>query len=174
MDNALIYDMTALQMGRMLGALAVWLEKAEKLAVAKKVDPIDAFMDQRLIVDQYPLVEQIQSACDAAKFACARLTGKDAPKHPDTEKTFAEAKARVESVKTYLTSFKVEDFNGAAERKVTQTWMEGKYLRGADYLQALAVPNFYFHLNMAYAIMRANGVEIGKTDYIGELNWKAL
>jgi hypothetical protein len=174
MDNKLVYDLTAVQMGRMLTCLASWVEKAEKLATAKKVDPVDAFLEQRLIVDQYSLVEQIQSVCDAAKFACARLTGKEAPKHPDTEKTFAEAKTRIQSVVTYLKTFKADDFKGAADCKVVQPWMEGKYLLGSDYLQTLALPNFYFHLNMAYAIIRANGADIGKADYIGELNWKAL
>lgn len=174
MDATMIYDMTAVQMGRMLSGLANWVEKAEKLAVAKKVDPIDAFMDQRLIVDQYSLVEQIQSACDAAKFACARLSGKEPPKHPDTERTFAEAKARIQAVLTYLKTYKADDFKGAAEKKITQPWMEGKYMTGRDFLQTLAVPNFYFHVVTAYAIMRANGVEIGKADYIGDLNWKPL
>ncbi len=174
MDNTLIYDLTAVQMGRMLTALGTWLEKAEQHATAKKVDPVDAFMDQRLIVDQYSLIEQIQSACDSAKFASARLTGKEPPKHPDTEKTFAEAKARVKSVVTYLNTFNADDFKGAFERKITQPWMEGKYLSGGDYLRSLIIPNFYFHLTTAYAIMRANGVDIGKGDYLGELNWKSL
>lgn len=174
MDNSLVYDITAVQMGQMLSSLATWLEKSEKHAIAKKVDPVDAFMDQRLIIDQYSLIEQIQSACDAAKFTCARLTGKEPPKHPDTEKTFAEAMARVQSVVSYLKTFKADDFKGYSDRKVTQPWMEGKFLSGIDYLQTLAIPNFYFHLTTAYAIMRANGVEIGKQDYIGNLNWKAL
>lgn len=174
MESTLFYNLTAVEMGRKLSALATWIEKAEKHAIAKKVDPIDAFMDQRLIVDQYSLVEQIQSVCDAAKFACARLTGKEAPSHPDTERTFAEAKARIAAVVTYLKTFKASDFEGSSERKITQAWMEGKYIAGKDYLQGLAIPNFYFHLMTAYSIMRANGVEIGKTDYIGDLNWKSL
>jgi hypothetical protein len=174
MDAALVYNLTAVQMGRMLNNLANWVEKGEKHAIAKKVDPVDAFMDQRLIVDQYSLVEQIQSACDAAKFTCARLSGKEPPKHPDSEKTFAEAKNRIQSVITYLKTYKVEDFKGVADRKVTQPWMEGKYLNAADYMLTLAIPNFYFHITTAYAILRAHGVDIGKEDYIGDLNWKAL
>lgn len=174
MDAKLIHDLTAVQMGRMLNNLMNWVEEAEKHATAKKVDPIDAFMDQRLIVDQYSLVEQIQSACDAAKFTSARLTQKEPPKHPDTEKTFSEAKARIQSVINYLKTFKEEDFKGFSDRKITQTWMEGKYLSAHDYLQTMAIPNFYFHVMTAYSIMRANGVDIGKEDYIGDLNWKPL
>jgi hypothetical protein len=174
MENTLVYNITAVQMGRMLTGLSAWLDKAKAHATAKKVDPVDSFMDQRLIVDQYPLIEQIQSACDSAKFACARLTGKEPPKHPDTEKTFAEAKARVHSVISYLKTFKDSDFTNSSDSKVVQPWMEGKYLSGTDYLQSLAIPNFYFHLITAYAIMRANGVDIGKIDYIGDLNWKSL
>lgn len=174
MDAQMVFDLTAVQFGKMLENLSDWLEKAEKHAIAKKADPVDAFMDQRLIIDQYSLVEQIQSACDAAKFACCRLTGKEPPKHPDTERTFAEARTRIQSVVTFLRTFKADDFREASGRKVTQTWMEGKYLNARDYLQTLAVPNFYFHVTTAYAIMRANGVDIGKADFIGDLNWKPL
>lgn len=174
MDQNFVYDSTAVQLGRMLSALGHWVDKAEKYAEAKKVDPVDAFMDQRLIIDQYSLVEQIQSACDAAKFACARLSGQEPPKHPDTEKTFGEAKARIQSVVSYLKTFKAEDFKGAMEKKITQSWMEGKFLSGADYLHHMALPNFYFHVTTAYAIIRANGVDVGKMDYIGDLNWRAL
>jgi hypothetical protein len=174
MDTTSAYNMTVVQMGRMLSSLNNWLDKAEKHAIAKKVDPVDTFMDQRLIIDQYSLVEQIQSTCDAAKFACARLAGKEPPKHPDTERTFAEARARIQSVISYLNTFKSEEFKDAMERKITQTWMEGKFLSGSDFLQTLALPNFYFHLMTAYSIMRANGVDVGKVDYIGELNWKTL
>lgn len=174
MDTVRVFDLTAVQMARMLNYLGNWLDKAEKHATDKKVDPVDAFMAQRLIVDQYSLVEQIQSACDAAKFTCARLTGREAPKHPDTEKTFAEAKTRLQSVLGYLKTFKAEDFKNAGASKVVQPWMEGKYLTGNDYLLELAIPNFYFHVTTAYAILRANGVDVGKADFIGNLSWKDL
>lgn len=174
MDANLVYNLTAVQMGHMLNNMLNWVEKAEKHVIAKKVDPIDALLEQRLIVDQYSLVEQIQSACDAAKFTCSRLSAKEPPKHPDTEKTFGEIKARLQSVITYLKTYKADDFKGCADRKITQPWMEGKYIGGSDYLRELALPNFYFHATTAYAIMRAQGIDVGKADYIGEMNWKPL
>lgn len=174
MDHNLVFDQTALQMGTMLKNLLGWVEKAEAFAKGKELDPADVFLDQRLIVDQYSLVEQIQSTCDAAKFACARLSGKEPPKHPDTEKTFAEVKARIQSVATYLKTFKADDFKGFQERKITQTWMKDKYMDGAHYLHAMAIPNFYFHLITAYSIIRANGVNVGKSDFIGDLKWNPL
>lgn len=174
MDTNLVYEMTAVQFSKMLNNLLGWLEKAEQRSIAKEVDPVDAILHQRLIIDQYPLIEQIQIACDAAKFACARLTGKEAPKHPDTEKTFGEARARIQSVVAYLKTFKADDFKGAFDKKITQAWMEGKYLTGHDYLMTMSIPNFYFHVTTAYAILRTNGFDVGKTDFIGHLNWKPL
>jgi hypothetical protein len=174
MDTVRIYDLTAVQMGEMLQGLLGWLDKAEKHAKTKEMETADVFMQQRLIADQYSLVEQIQSACDAAKFACARLTGKEPPKHPDTEKTLAEARTRIQSVLTYLKTYKPEDFKSATQAKVTQAWMEGKFLTGTDYLAQLAIPNFYFHLTTAYSILRANGVDVGKSDFIARLDWKDL
>src|SRR5262249_41579204 len=99
---------------------------------------------------------------------------KEPPKHPDTEKTFGEAKTRLQSVITYLKTYKADDFKGMDDRKITQSWMEGKFLTTHDYLQQLALPNFYFHVTTAYGIMRANGVDIGKRDYLGEVNWRPL
>jgi hypothetical protein len=117
-----------------------------------------------------PLVRQIQSSCDGAKFFCARLSGKDPPKHPDTEKTVEELHARIKTVIEYCSSFKESDFNGAEERAVPLGFMPGKGVRGKDFVNEMNIPNTYFHLCMAYAILRHNGVELGKTDYIGSLN----
>lgn len=112
----------------------------------------------------------MQAACDAAKFAAARLSGKEPPKHPDTETTLDELHARIGSVVAYLKTFQARDFDGAATRIVGLPWMPGKGLAGRDYLQQLSAPNFFFHVTTAYSILRHNGVPLGKVDYIGALN----
>lgn len=161
-----MYAHTAPQFMRMLSNLSGWIDKAEKTAKAKDVE-VDQYLTARLIADQYNLIEQVQSACDAAKFCCARLTGKEAPKHEDNEKTLEEVKARIAKCLAYLETFREKDFEGAETRKVTLPFLENKSFEGKDYATALAIPNFYFRITTAYAILRANGVEIGKTDYIG-------
>jgi hypothetical protein len=122
----------------------------------------------------FPLVGQIQSACDGAKFVAARLSGKEAPKHPDTEQTLDEIRARIRSVLDYLSGFKESDFEGADERLVPLGFMPGKGLRAADYLHEMALPNTYFHLTTAYGILRHAGVELGKMDFLGGANFKDL
>ena len=100
----------------------------------------------------------------------ARLAGKEAPKHPDTETTMEELHVRVKSVVTYLETLKLEDFQGAETRTITLPFMPGKACKGADYLVEMAMPNFYFHVTTAYSILRHNGVDVGKMDFIGSLN----
>src|SRR5580658_3509318 len=121
------------QFSKMVKQIDVWLEKAAAHAKAKSFDPV-VLLQARLAPDQYPLVRQVQSACDAAKFATARLTGKEAPKHPDTEVTLDELRARTQACAAYLDSVKETDLAGAEKRHVTLPWLEGKYLEGADYL----------------------------------------
>jgi hypothetical protein len=123
-----------------------------------------------LAPDQYPLVRQIQSVCDTAKFTPARLTGKEPPKHPDTEQTIDELRTRIRAVLELLDGFKPADFAGAETRHVELPWLQGKYLLGADYVRQLQLPNFYFHATLAYEILRHNGVPLGKTDFIGHLS----
>jgi hypothetical protein len=156
------------QFSKMVKQIDAWLEKAAAHAKAKSFDPV-VLLQARLAPDQYPLVRQVQAACDAAKFGVARLTGKEAPKHPDTETTLDELRARTQSCAAYLDSVKEADLAGAEKRHVTLPWLEGKYLEGADYLTEMALPNFYFHASHTYAILRHNGVELGKRDYIGSL-----
>ena len=114
-------------------------------------------------------MKQVQAAADSAKFTAARLTGKDAPAHADEEKTFEELRARVGKVTTYLATFSEKDFDGADARKVALPFLPGgkKGALGLDYLVYFAQPNFYFHVAHAYAILRHNGVKLGKMDYIG-------
>lgn len=163
-----LYDATVPPTKKMLTNLASWLDKAEAHAKAKGFEP-DNYLGLRLAPDQYTFVKQIQGACDAAKFVAARLTGKEAPKHPDTEATFGELRTRIQSVIDYLGTFEAKDFDGADERLVMLPFLEGKGLRSSEYLNGMALPNFYFHTVTAYAILRHAGVDLGKRDFIGGL-----
>jgi hypothetical protein len=156
------------QFKKMLHNLDGWLEKATSHAKAKNFEP-NVFATARLAPDQYPLTRQVQAACDSAKFVTARLAGKEAPKHPDTEQTMDELRARIRSVTNWLDGFKEADFNGAEERVIELPFLEGKVISGAQYLVEMASANFYFHVTTAYAILRHNGVDLGKRDFIGSL-----
>ena len=157
---------TVTQFSRMLTNLDTWLVAGVEYAKQKEFDP-DVLAQARLAPDQYELIRQVQSACDAAKYAAAYLSGKKAPSHPDVEKTMAELRARVKTCLDYLATFKAADFAGAEQRPVAPLWMGGKSVRGDHYLTRLGTPNFYFHVTTAYAILRHNGVSLGKGDYIG-------
>jgi hypothetical protein len=159
------------QFGKSLKNLDQWITKAEAHATAKKFEA-DVLVHARLAVDMYPFVKQVQSACDSAKFAGAYLTGKTAPAHPDTEKTLAECHARIHACLGWLETLSEADFAGGDERKVAPPWLQGKWLRGDQYLLQAAIPNFYFHVTTAYGILRHNGVEVGKMDFIGSLPLK--
>lgn len=160
------------QMHKMLGQLDKWLETAAEYAKTKSFDP-NVFLTLRLAPDQFAFVRQVQGACDVAKLAASRLTGKEAPSHPDTEQTLDELRARVRAVIAYVDGFSAMDFEGAASRTVSQPRWEGKTMTGADYFMEHAVPNFFFHTTHAYAILRHNGVSIGKRDYLGALTLRA-
>jgi len=157
-----------LEMKKLLGNLDGWLEKAIAHAAAKKFDP-DVLLQARLAPDMFPLMRQIQSACDQAKFAAARAAGREPPSHPDEEKTMAEARARIATVVRYLDGFAPGDFEGVAGRSVSLQRWEGKSMTAADFVIELAMPNFFFHLTTAYALLRHNGVDLGKRDYLGPL-----
>jgi hypothetical protein len=159
---------TIAQFAKMLENLDRWLEAAIAFAEKKKFEP-DVLVHARLAPDQYALDRQVQSACDAAKYAAAYLAGHKAPSHPDTEKTIAELRARIRTCVAYVRSVKPSEYAEAADRKVSPAWLQGKWFRGADYMTEIAVPNFHFHVVTAYAILRHNGVELGKMDYIGSM-----
>lgn len=165
------FDILVTQNSKMLHNLSNLLTKAEAHAAAKKFD-MDVLLSSRLFPDMFPLSRQIQIACDTAKLGAARVSGKEAPKHDDSEKTLPEFKARIESVIGYLNTFKAEDFNGAETRQVTQPRWEGKWMTGQEYFIQHVLPNIGFHVTTAYAILRHNGVEIGKKDYLGEMPYK--
>src|SRR5580704_1170299 len=157
------------QIKKTLTQLDKWLEAAAAHATAKSFDP-SVYLTQRLAPDQFAFARQVQTACDTAKLAAARLAGRDAPSHADTEQTLGELRARVGTVLTYLNGFSAKDFEGAATRVVTQPRWEGKVMNGANYFLEHAVPNFFFHVTHAYAILRHNGVPVGKRDYLGALS----
>jgi hypothetical protein len=167
-----MYYETIGQMKKMLGQLDKWLEAAATFAQSKAFDS-SLFLGFRLAPDQFGFARQVQAACDTAKVAAARLAGKDAPTHADTEQTIDDLRARVATVIAYLGQFSARDFDGAAARVVTQPRWEGKVMTGADYFREHAVPNFFFHLTHAYAILRHNGVNLGKRDYLGSLSLRA-
>jgi hypothetical protein len=143
-----------------------WMDKAEEHAKDRGFE-VDLLAQSRLAPDQYNFVKQVQSACDQAKYAAAYLSGTKAPSHPDTEQTFSDLRQRIDKCRKFVASVAEKDYKGADEQKVAPPWMGGKWVRGSDYLAELAVPNFYFHASMAYAILRHNGVKLGKMDYIG-------
>jgi hypothetical protein len=160
------------QMKKVLGQVEKWLDAAVAFAQTKSFDP-NLFLQFRLAPDQFPLVRQVQVACDTVKLAASRLSGKDAPAHPDTKQTIDELRARIQSVRAYLDGFTAQDFAQAASRVVTQPRWEGKTMSGEDYFLEHAVPNFYFHTSHAYALLRHNGVNVGKRDFLGALSLTA-
>jgi hypothetical protein len=168
----MLHEMTVIQFSKMLSNLSRCLDKAAAYAEAKKFDPA-VLLQTRLAPDQFNLTRQVQIACDNAKNGVARLTGKEAPKFEDTEQTLPELKARIEKVVGYLASITVQDFKGAEERKISLPYWSGKHLNGQEYFQQYLIPNFYFHMATAYSILRNNGVDVGKSDYMGELPLKA-
>jgi hypothetical protein len=154
------------QMKKMLGQLSTWLDLADAFAKTKGFDS-STLLTARLAPDQFAFARQVQSACDNAKFTAARLTGKDAPSHPDNEKTIDELRARIRSTIAYLDTFTASDYDGAATRIVTNPRWEGKVQVGSDYVMEYGLPNFFFHVTHAYAILRHNGVDLGKRHYLG-------
>jgi hypothetical protein len=152
-----------------LGNLQKILAKAVAHAEARKFDP-NVFVSMRLYPDMLPLARQVQIASDAAKGAAARLTGTEPPKFEDTETTMAELIARVGKTIDYLQGFKAEQFAGAEDRNVTIKTPRNQFsFSGVNLLRHWALPNFFFHVTTAYALLRHGGVEIGKADFLGQI-----
>lgn len=151
--------------------MSVILDKAAQYAESKKFD-VDVLLQARLAPDQFNFTRQIQIMCDTAKFCAARLSGKDAPTHPDTEKTVPELKERIASVINYLEAFNPNDFADSAKKQISQPRWEGQYMHGDEFVLQYALPNLYFHMTTAYSILRHNGLDIGKKDYLGKLPFK--
>jgi uncharacterized protein len=163
-----MYFQIVSQMKKHLVQVDKWLEAAVAHAQTKKFDP-SVYLTLRLSPDQFAFTRQVQIACDTAKAGVSRITGKEAPSHADTEASIDELRARVTSVVAYLDTFTEKDFEGAATRSVTQPRWEGKVMTGHDYFLEHVVPNFFFHLTHVYALLRHNGVGLGKRDYLGTL-----
>jgi hypothetical protein len=163
-----MYNETFRQMKKQLGQLDKWLDMADEFAKKKNFDA-NAWLNFRLAPDQFAFARQVQIACDTAKLGASRLTGKDAPTFPDDEKTVPELKKRIAATIKYLDGFSAKDFEGVASRTVTQPRWEGKIMTGPDYFMEHVIPNFFFHTMTAYAILRHNGVDVGKKDYLGTL-----
>jgi hypothetical protein len=167
----MLFDLTVPQFIKTLNNLTAILDKAEAYSKAKNFD-IQVLLNDRLAPDMFPLLKQVQIICDTAKLCASRLTGKDAPVNDDQEKSYGEIRSRILDTVKYLQTFKASDFDGAEEKHISQPRWEGKYLTGREYVIHHAVPNLYFHVTTAYAILRHNGVEVGKKDYLGELPFK--
>ena len=154
---------------QMLNNLSVIMDKAEAHARSHEIDP-EVLLNYRLAPDMLPFVRQIQIAADLAKGAAARLAGVEVPKHDDTEKTFADLKARLAKTVTFVQSFKPSDIDGSEDREINLTLGEHKMsFRGQPYLVRFVMPNFYFHCTTAYDILRHCGVDLGKRDFIGTI-----
>jgi hypothetical protein len=153
-----------------LSALSSLLDKAAAYAEAKRVDPT-ALLATRLFPDMFACTRQVQSACDQAKNASARLAGIDPPKYEDNEKTIAELKARIAKTVAFLKTLDAGKIDASADREITFPLGPNNkgHMKGADYLNHFALPNFYFHLTTAYDILRHCGVEIGKLDFLGAI-----
>jgi hypothetical protein len=162
-----MYEASAATFKRMLPALAALLEKAEAHAAARKVDP-EALLNARLFPDMFSFTRQVQLACDFAKLCCARLSGVEAPKHEDKESSFQELKARIAATLAFIDELKAKDIDGTESKDITLK-IAGKdtRMKGRDYLLFFALPNFYFHATTAYDLLRHNGVDIGKRDFLG-------
>lgn len=153
---------------RMLGNLLAWLDKAEAHAEAKKFDP-NVLLAVRLAPDMLPFVRQIQIACDAAKFGVARLAGVEAPKFEDNEASFAELRERIRRTLDYVQSLPAAQIDGTEDKDVTVPRRDGPMvIKGEPYLKHFVLPNFFFHVTTAYALLRHNGVDLGKGDYLGK------
>lgn len=165
-----MYQSSAPVFIRMLGNLSAILDRAQAHADAKKFDSA-VYLPSRLAPDMLPFSKQVQIACDAAKGCMARLAGVEIPKHPDTETTLAELKARIATVIEYVKSFKPEQIDGTESKEIVLKLgpKQDRILNfnGVQFLQGFAMGNFYFHVTTAYALLRHQGVEIGKSDYLG-------
>jgi len=169
-----MYHLIIRQFMRSLKNLDTIMEKAEKHADARKFD-VNNFLTQRLSPDMLPFVAQIRIACDSAKAAASNVAGKTAPAHEDNEKTFGELRGRITKCLGYLETLSAKDFEQTkADQPVKlpdRPNRPGKTLRAEEYLIARQIPNFYFHVVTAYDILRQGGVEIGKNDYLGTLEF---
>jgi hypothetical protein len=164
-----LYDMSIPVMTHALKNLSALLDKAEAHADAKKIDP-KVLPQARLIADMFALSRQVQIACDISKGGAARLAGVEPPKHEDTETTLAELKARIAKTLDFIGSVKPAQLDGAETKEIVlKTPNSSLTFSGLNYVRYFVLPNLYFHSTVTYSLLRANGVEIGKMDYLGPI-----
>jgi len=164
-----MYDLLIPVLTRGLTTMSAVLDKAAAHAAAKKFDSA-VLAQARLFPDMYPLVRQVQIACDTAKGAAARLAGIEAPRHEDTEVTLAELKARIAKTLDVVKSVTAAQLKDAESRAIEIKFPNGSWkFTGIGYLTDFVLPNFYFHVSMVYALLRKNGIEIGKSDFLGDI-----
>lgn len=172
-----LYSFTVPVFIKILGGLKNVLNKAKASMATNGLSEAD-FLAKNLAPDMFPLAKQVQIACDNAKGMTFRLAGQEVPVHEDNEATFDELIARIDKTIALLQTVPESAFEGAEERQIILPYFPkffpGKYLTGLDYARENAVPNFFFHVNMAYAIIRNQGVDIGKADYMNGLPLKDL
>jgi len=162
-----MYQASAPQLKKMLGNLASLLNKCQEFATSKNLNE-QVLVDGRLFADMFPLSKQVQIACDQAKGGMARLAGIEPPKFEDNETTFDQLKARVAKTIEFLDSIKPEQIDGTEAKEIKFSIKEWHFeFVGEQYLLTWIIPNFYFHVTTAYDILRHNGVEIGKADFLG-------
>jgi len=164
-----MYDFSIPVLTRGLTNMSAILDKAATHAAGKKFDPV-VLAQARLFPDMHPLVRQVQIACDTAKGAAARLAGVDVPKHEDTETTLADLKARIAKTLDFLKTVSAAQVKDAESRSIEMKFPSGSWkFTGIAYLTDFVLPNFYFHYSMVYALLRKNGVEVGKGDFLGPI-----
>ncbi|MBU3630535.1 DUF1993 family protein [Polynucleobacter sp. AP-Melu-500A-A1] len=155
------------QFKKMLNNLSSILKKGAEFAADKKIDE-KVLVESRLAPDMFPLAKQVQIACDQVKMGMSRLSGVEAPKHADTETTFAQLQERIAQTIAFIDSIKPEQVDGTEAKEIKFSIKEWSFeFVGEQYLFTWIVPNFYFHVTTAYNILRHNGLQIGKTDYLG-------
>lgn len=168
----MLFETTVPQFIKMLNNLDAILGKIGPFCEAKKIEP-NVLLQSRLAPDQFNFLKQVQIATDSAKMGVSRATGKDAPKHDDQETSVEQLRARIGETVKYLQTITPQDIAGVNDKRVTTPRWEGKTLSGAEYLIQHTTPNVYFHVTVAYEILRHNGMDVGKKDFLGALPFKS-
>ena len=166
-----VYYQIISQCTQSLRNIDAWLDKAEEFAAARGFDAA-VLLNSRLAPDMLPFIYQVQSACDYVKGAAGWLSGQTPPRHDDNEQTIDDIRHRIAKTVAFAESVSQAQYVDADNRRVSLSWKPGKVLTGQDYLRQMALPNIYFHVVMAYAILRHNGVDIGKMDFLDPIDWQ--
>jgi uncharacterized protein len=162
-----MFDASVPVFTRRLTSLLAIIEKAIAHCEARKIDD-KVLASSRLYPDMLPFTAQVNIACDTVKFAAARLAGVDAPKHEDNQVSLADSADRIRAVLAFLAQFQAQQINGSEDKDITLPMRTGPIqMKGQSYLLDFVLPNFYFHMTTAYALLRHNGVEVGKKDFLG-------